>query len=302
MDEAVLFGGVLFDRYLRLDGALERGMDAQITGEWRQVGACALNVAAALRNFGLVGHVVSYVGSDTADEILEYMRAFSLSTRCVLPKDEPSGYCVTLLEPGGERTFLTQKGVEQVCDDALLDKTPEARNVYVSGYYLIDHSAQSPLMHHLRRRKTSGAVIVFDPGPLVGRLSPGVIDEMARIADVIAANEREAEALSKRVALTEWAKADGRVLICKRGHSGGVCYFPGGSHAFGALRAEVRDTSGAGDAFLGGFMAGRMRGESLMTCVDWGRAGAALTVETDKPHAAFTPADIQNRLNASKEF
>lgn len=41
---------------------------------------------------------------------------------------------------------------------------------------------------------------------------------------------------------------------------------------------EINDTTGAGDAFAGGFMAGVVKGESLEKCVDMGSWLAALSL------------------------
>ena len=47
-------------------------------------------------------------------------------------------------------------------------------------------------------------------------------------------------------------------------------------HAIG--ESEITDTTGAGDAFAGGFMAGVVKGESLEKCIDMGHWLAALSL------------------------
>lgn len=43
-------------------------------------------------------------------------------------------------------------------------------------------------------------------------------------------------------------------------------------------KSEIVDTTGAGDAFAGGFFAGVAKGEKLETCVDMGQWLAALSL------------------------
>ena len=47
-------------------------------------------------------------------------------------------------------------------------------------------------------------------------------------------------------------------------------------HAIGS--EEITDTTGAGDAFAGGFMAGVVKGEKLQTCIDMGQWLAKLSL------------------------
>lgn len=47
-------------------------------------------------------------------------------------------------------------------------------------------------------------------------------------------------------------------------------------HAIG--KEEITDTTGAGDAFAGGFMAGIVKGESLEKCIDQGHWLASLSI------------------------
>lgn len=52
---------------------------------------------------------------------------------------------------------------------------------------------------------------------------------------------------------------------------------------------EIVDTTGAGDAFAGGFVAGIVKGEKLDTCVDMGQWLAALSLRELGPAYVTTP-------------
>jgi len=80
-----------------------------IEDSFRRVGGCAVNVAVTLKNLGLVPHIVSGIGGDErGGAIVDYLRELGLSTEAIRVRREgKTGYCLTLVEDGGERTFLT---------------------------------------------------------------------------------------------------------------------------------------------------------------------------------------------------
>lgn len=58
-------------------------------------------------------------------------------------------------------------------------------------------------------------------------------------------------------------------------------------------KEEITDTTGAGDAFAGGFMAGVVKGEELDKCIDRGQWLAALSLRELGPRSAM-PISFQS--------
>ena len=90
--------------------------------------------------------------------------------------------------------------------------------------------------------------------------------------DVFLPNQAEAEALEQ----LGMAECPAPVTVIKRGADGAEALTRQGSLRLPARKAEVVDSTGAGDAFNGGFLARWLEGASLRHCVEEGvRCGAA---------------------------
>ncbi len=72
-----------------------------------------------------------------------------------------------------------------------------------------------------------------------------------------------------------------RRVLYKRGADGGLAYDTVADRfdRWRALPATVADPTGAGDAFAGGVLAGRLRGEPLTAAIERGLVAAAIALE-----------------------
>src|SRR5258708_32480203 len=82
-----------------------------------------------------------------------------------------TGFVLTMVETGGERTFLTSRGAEAALTSAELDRvSPAARDaIYVSGYSLVHDSNRAALLGWLARLG-GGQGGCFSPAPPGGSL------------------------------------------------------------------------------------------------------------------------------------
>ena len=101
--------------------------------------------------------------------------------------------------------------------------------------------------------------------------------------DFVFVNEMEAMLYTGELTLTDaithWRRRSS-IVIVKLGPDGSVWVSPKGDIHRGAPRVKVVDTTGAGDAFNGGFLAAWLRGGTPTQCLAAGNAaGAAATRE-----------------------
>ncbi|MCI4348073.1 MAG: PfkB family carbohydrate kinase, partial [Thermoplasmata archaeon] len=74
------------------------------------------------------------------------------------------------------------------------------------------------------------------------------------------------------------------LIVETRGRDGAVAWTRAGSSKVPAARPrKVRQVTGAGDGFRGGFYAGWFRGQPLRTCLAYGNWAAARWLETGDP-------------------
>src|SRR5947207_2589785 len=108
-----------------------------------------------------------------------------------------TGFVLTMVEAGGERTFLTSRGAEATLTATDLERvSPAARDaIYLSGYGLVHDSNRAALLGWLAWLG-AGQVVFFDPGPLVGSIPAAALAATLGRADWLTCNAREAAILT----------------------------------------------------------------------------------------------------------
>lgn len=278
MVECTIFGGILLDKYLEMEAYPEKGQDGLITNEFSMAGGCSINMAATFNNLGGTAHVVTYLGIDPAGrEIMDYLNWHGFSGKYVKQVDGDTGYSIVILEKSGERTFLTKKGVESRFDRTLLqDDISSIKNVMVTGYYLLCDNARE-LVRCLSDVRKHCDHFLFDPGPLFGKIDPDALKNVMSMADVITVNETEAAGITL-------PGDDSKVIVIKKGQSGGEIHHKGECFAYRAREVNAVDTTGAGDSFAAGLMFGIASGMDLQSAVSVAVESAAITVTMKGPH------------------
>ncbi len=158
----------------------------------------------------------------------------------------------------------------------------------VTGTALADAGARAAAMLTLARARAAGAVCVLDvdyrPYSWPSReAAQAACLTAARACDVVVGNDVEFGLMAGRpedgLATARTLVAEGAAIaVYKMGERGAVTVSADGEFATGIYRTLALKPTGAGDAFLGGFLAGLVRGEGLRQAVLRGSASAALVV------------------------
>jgi fructoselysine 6-kinase len=225
------------------------------------VGGGAVNVAAALVRAGLD---VAYAGSIGADDDGAFVRRQLEGAGIDLSLvEEAPGRRTAVTEiavaPNGERSFPYEDyAIHEAWEpaDAVWDAARAARLV---------HGSRIP-QHLARLRALDGPAVAYDFSDL------GVPDDLSGLDVAICSGGLDPEALVARGA---------RVGVVTRGAAGSAAATATERAEQPAARVrEVVDTCGAGDAFIGGLLAARLRGEPLAACLAAGAEAAARICET----------------------
>jgi sugar/nucleoside kinase (ribokinase family) len=213
-----------------------------------------------------------------------------------------SGFCIVMVEPDGERTFVTSPGAEaQIAtgelDDLAIGSTDA---VFVSGYDLSYPLLGKEIVRWIGRW-TADPLLVVDPGPLVAEIPTEIFDAALARAAVLTLNRREAALLAGTDDVRHMAKVAlprlraGALLIVRDG--------PGGCLLFGAGLADppvhvrapsVRalDSTGAGDAHTGVLIAAFAAGLDPISAATRANAAAAISVTRRGPATAPTTIEL----------
>lgn len=278
--DVLVIGDVMLDIIVAPTGPLVRGSDRTATIRTRPGGSGA-NQAVWLADDGIAVALAARVG---ADDLLSYERHFL--SRGVFPvlgadPERASGVLVTLLDPNGERSFLSDRGANLALSHAdlparLLDGV---KLLLVSGYSLFAPGPRSAVIDCIARARACGIRTAIDPGSagFLAEVGPARFLEWTRGADLVFANRDEARLLANTEDTEEQVRRLGQdfgTVLVKLGAEGAVL---GGRlgirHGLGAPQVVVVDTTGAGDAFAAGFIQALLDGEDEAHCLS--RAVAA---------------------------
>ena len=262
-----------------------RGCDIELQQQSVNIGGCALNIAVALKRLGMEADNALPVGQGVwADIIRNNMAREGLSSR-IDGVTGDNGWCLALVEPDGERTFMSFSGVENQWNPAWLAQltVPPQSLVSLSGYQLASPCGEV-LVHWLESLRDITPYIDF--GPRIADIPETLMQRIMACKPVISLNRQEAEIAAERFRLPVATEAFGQAWLKKftmplivRHDEEGAWYFSAEEQGLAApFPVAVVDTIGAGDSHTGGTLAGLASGWTLGESVLLGNAVASWVV------------------------
>jgi ribokinase len=282
-------GDLMVDVVARLFGPLAEGSDSPAVISYVGGGSAA-NTAAWLTRVGESTTFIGAIGDDPAGQSqLESLHRLGVDVRFRVDRTRPTGTCVVLVAPTGERTMVPDPGanLSLLEHDVPTDEFRAGDHLHVSGYALLRDSRDAAL-HAMREAATAGMTVSVGAASAAPLELLGVADFLRMVPDqaLLFANEKEAGVLvggSREPAeLATRLAAAGRESVVTTG-SGEAVWSNG--EATASLAAEPLDrpeldTTGAGDAFAAGFLAARAREATPEVCLRDGHALAAAACRT----------------------
>jgi ribokinase len=260
----VVLGDVMVDVVARLDGAIAPGSDSPARIAFHGGGSAA-NVAAWLAAAGVRPALVARVGDDEPGRVAgAELRAAGVEARLTTDPGRPTGTCIVLVAPGGERTMLPDAGAgDCLAPGDLPDELlAPGRHLHVVGYALLRPGSRTAARSAIERAGQRRMTVSVDPSS-AALLSPTFLD-LARGVDLLLPNLPEATALTgERVterAARRLAESVPEVVV-KLGAAGALWTDGRATQRVQAVPvAAPIDTTGAGDAFAAGLLAARLDG------------------------------------------
>jgi len=282
MSRIVVLGDVMVDVVVRLSEPLARGSDAPAAIRFHGGGSAA-NTAAWLAAAGAEPVLVGTVGDDERGrEARAGLVAHGVDARLAVDPDLPTGTCLVLVGPDGERTMAPDAGANDALDEEDLDPEllGEGGHLHVSGYSLLRPGSRGAAIAAVRRASRAGMTVSVDPSSSA-LLSAEFLD-WADGADLLLPNASEAHALTgdsdPERAAQALADRFGEVVVTLG--AAGALWTDGDAVLRAAPVAvdEVVDSTGAGDAFAAGLLAERVAGMSTAEALAAGCKLAARAV------------------------
>ncbi|MBZ0291905.1 MAG: carbohydrate kinase family protein [Anaerolineae bacterium] len=283
----VITGSIAYDYLMRFPG---RFTDHFLQDQLHQVslsflvddmtkhwGGVAANIAFTSALLGLHPRLMGTVGRDFGD-YRSWLEAVGVNTSTVRQIDEvftASFFCNTDTENNqiasfytGAMAFAKDYRLADVCEDK-----PDM--VVISPN---DPLAMIQLADECRERNIP---FLYDPSQQVPRLTGEELGHSMQGAHTMIVNAYEAEIICSKTGKTmDDLRREIDILVITRGKEGSTIYLNGDVIKIGAFPVNgIKDPTGAGDAFRGGFLRGLAAGWDLDLCAQVGSLCASYVLE-----------------------
>jgi len=285
MPEVVCLGILVADIWARpLNDWPARGRLGVVDETGIGLGGCAANTAVGLARLGVPVAVMGCVGEDSfGDLVLELLKQDGLDVRGVMRTGAAStSTTLILIDDAGERTFIHCFGANGRIDPARLDleAIKSAKILHLGGVLLMPGFDGEPQARVLAAAKAAGVTTCVDTAwDDTGRWMTAV-GPLLPYTDLFLPSLPEAQQLTGRERPEEVAQAlldAGAELVgLKMGPEGSYVRTAETELRVPAYPVKVVDGSGAGDAFVAGFLYGHLRGWDLERTTRFANALGAL--------------------------
>jgi sugar/nucleoside kinase (ribokinase family) len=269
-------------------------------------GGSAANSMAGVAAMGGRAAFIGQIAEDQLGTIFEHdMHALGVRFDTPpLPRGEgsglPTGRCLILVTPDGQRTMNTCPGASHELDATALDRELIASGaiLFLEGYLFGPEKPRAAMMEAIKVAHGANRRVAFTLSESVciaGRKeSFGEMIESGGV-DLLFCNEDEAFQLTGRTdlkhALTDLSIKVATVVVTS-GPEGAVAIENGERISIPAAPvSEVVDTTGAGDLFAAGFLTARCKGATLERCL-W--TGAIAAAEIIQHYGARPTTDLKS--------
>lgn len=239
------------------------------------------NQAVAAARLGAEVTFVGRIGQDVFAPIaLDMWKAENINTDYVVQDpDHSTGVAPIAVENSGENSIIVILGANLAIEKADIDKAADviaSADVLITQFEIADEIVQ----YAMQTARDKGVKTILNPAP-----ARSVPQEIVGLADYITPNETELATLAGMSVdddVVEMARsllvADGQTVVATLGSAGAQFITKDAAQLVPTYNVDVVDTTGAGDAFNGGFAVALAEGKSLEDAIRFGNATAALSV------------------------
>lgn len=232
-------------------------------------GGSAANTVIAFRQFGGNAAYKTLLGSDALGNFFaSEFDTLGLHLFAERSTDHPTGTCVVLVTPDGERTMQTSLGVNTNFSREHIDANVIKRSewLYIEGYKFTEESGAEAIDEAIFHAKKAGVhVAVTFSDTFIVNVFRDALQRAVKDADLIFCNEFEAMAFAE----TEDHEEAFRSLTSSipnvamtLGSAGSRVKIARDTHDIPAYPTTVLNTNGAGDMYAGAFLYGITHGMS----------------------------------------
>ena len=261
-------------------------------------GGCANNTAIALTRLGISAGAMGKVGTDAfGDLILQTLIDNGADTAGM--QQDPStstSFSFVAVASDGERTFYHYIGANgELCEvDLNWEIIKSAKILHIAGALVMPRFDGAPMANVLREAKVLGITTSLDTAYDATGKWMETLEPCLSYVDMFMPSIVEAQhltGLSEYREITQFLRDNYGIhtIVIKMGENGSYVSTPEAEHFAPAYPVNAVDATGAGDAYVAGFLAGTIMGWDLNATAELASATGAACVT-----AIGTTAGIQN--------
>jgi sugar/nucleoside kinase (ribokinase family) len=255
--------------YVDAQTSVEIGKKLAHLGNQMASGGSAANTMSGLAQLGVEAGFLSKIGKDEVGEFFAKQMTETHVKPLMLKSETPSGRVQALVTADGERTFATCLGAAaEMCADDIQPELLQGWDIfYVEGYLVANPTM---LRKAIETAKAQGLTIAIDLASynVVEESRDFLLELVNNYVDIVFANEKEAFALTgmEPEAALDYIAERCDIAVVKVGPKGAFVQRGNEVITIPPMKADVVDTTGAGDMWAAGFLAGFVKGEPLQKC------------------------------------
>lgn len=232
-------------------------------------GGAPANVAVGVSRLGVEAGFIGRVGLDPLGKFMQQtLNAEKVSTEHMIldPKQRTSTVIVGLDDGERSFTFMVNPSADQFLEAGDLPTFQKGDFLHCCSIALINDPSRSTTIEAIRRIKAAGGFFSFDPNlreSLWASLEEmkQVVNRVVAMADVLKFSEEELTLLTDTTTLEQATQVitvqyPEKLIIITLGKDGAIYHLNGNSQVVAGKALKPVDTTGAGDAFVSGLLAG----------------------------------------------
>jgi len=244
-------------------------------------GGGGTNTGVAFSRLGLATGWIGKLGSDLHSRHLKQeLKKEDLDLISKSGKGE-LGYSVILIGLEKDRTILTYKGI----NNCLTMKDIKLKECIADWFYLTSMLGSSYKTQEklARAAKKRGSRIVFNPSSYLAKQGIKKLNGIIKHCHVLILNYEEANLIlgkkrEKMDTLLKKLQKKVTIIVITQGKKGAQVYNGIFKYRMYTGAQKIVETTGAGDAFGAGFIAGLVRGKGIEESLRWGYGEATAVI------------------------
>lgn len=251
-------------------------------------GGSAANTVAGVALLGGKSSFLGVVGDDEYGKTYERdMREGGVDTNLHHHESEGTGYAITFVTQGGERSFAVYLGAAGFLQRDHISESDigKSKILHIEGYLLLGEETRETVLSAMEFARKHGTLVSLDLSAVgvIERHLALVKEIISEYADIVFVNEEEALALTgkKELEALHLISESCPIAVVKLGAKGSLVKHRGSVHGIDPHPVVMVNTNGAGDMYAAGFLHGLARGYDIETIGSVASAVASLVVASE---------------------